>query len=207
MDSNGSQISPADDPASAFAELRREVSLLRRAVEGLTAERQNAPDYTPSLKAHSARLAQIEAHLSKVAESPAMRLTPESLAASIVKAGKTTRAGEREIIQKAGDSLQSSIGRINAVVEQAWTADRQNRWLIGVGLAGVLFGILMWSILAGEIARSLPTSWRVPEKMAARTLRLSLREGGEQMIRASASPTGQHPSKRAAKSTPSALPH
>jgi hypothetical protein len=36
-----------DDPGEAFDALRAEVSLLRRAIEELTAERQSAPDYTP----------------------------------------------------------------------------------------------------------------------------------------------------------------
>jgi len=34
----------------------KEVSLHRHAIEGLTAERQNAPDYTPTLKARSGTL-------------------------------------------------------------------------------------------------------------------------------------------------------
>jgi len=61
-----------DDPASAFAALRGEVSLLRRAVEGLTAERQNAPDYTPTLTGLSSRLAHAEELLGKIAASPAI---------------------------------------------------------------------------------------------------------------------------------------
>lgn len=35
--------------ADAFELLRREVSLLRRGIEALTAERQATPDYTPTL--------------------------------------------------------------------------------------------------------------------------------------------------------------
>src|SRR3546814_17215118 len=63
--------SQPDDPAQAFAELRSEVSLLRRAIEGLTAERQNAPDYAPTLKVLSGRLTRIEAFMGEVSESPA----------------------------------------------------------------------------------------------------------------------------------------
>src|SRR3546814_12082283 len=55
MDSIPASTGQPDDPAQAFAELRSEVSLLRRAIEGLTAERQNAPDYAPTLKVLAGR--------------------------------------------------------------------------------------------------------------------------------------------------------
>ena len=131
-----------DDPATAFADLRGEVSLLRRAVEGLTAERQNAPDYTPTLSGMSARLAHQERLLGKIAESPAMRLTPENLAASVAKASEIARAGDRESLDKAEAALRASIASINGIVEQAWAADRQWKQLYWTGGGGLLIGAL-----------------------------------------------------------------
>lgn len=137
-------ISPIaqDDPAGAFAALRGEVSLLRRAVEGLTAERQNAPDYTPTLTDLSLRLGQIEGFLGNVAESPAMRLTPENLAVSIARASETARAGDREMLDKAGATLRTSIASIDGVVEHAWTANRQWKNLCWTGGWGVFIGVM-----------------------------------------------------------------
>src|SRR3546814_11278589 len=97
MDSIPASTGQPDDLAQAFAELRSEVSLLRRAIEGLTAERQNAPDYAPTLKVLSGRLTRIEAFMGEVSESPAMRLTPANLAVSTERASETARAGDREI--------------------------------------------------------------------------------------------------------------
>lgn len=137
-----------NDPASAFADLRGEVSLLRRAVEGLTAERQNALDYTPTLTGLSRRLANVEELLGKVTESPSMRLTPENLASSIARASDIARAGDRETLDKAGTTLRTSITSINAIVDQAWTADRQLKllcWTAGGSL--VIGGISVLSIL------------------------------------------------------------
>ncbi|SFG49811.1 hypothetical protein SAMN05518801_13523 [Novosphingobium sp. CF614] len=130
------------DPASAFADLRGEVSLLRRAVEGLTAERQNAPDYTPTLTGLSSRLARTEELLGKIAESPAMRLTPENLAVSIARASETARAGDRETLDKSGATLRASIATINGVVEHAWAADGQWKQLYWTGGGGLLIGAL-----------------------------------------------------------------
>lgn len=142
MDSYDSQSGSPDGPTRAFVELRGEVSLLRRAVEGLTAERQNAPDYTPTLTDLSDRLGRIERFCGKVAESPAMRLTPENLAANIVKAAEAARAGDREMLHNAGTALRASIASINGVVDQAWVADRQLKNLIWTGGAGLTIGAL-----------------------------------------------------------------
>lgn len=182
MESTTSQISAADDPASAFAELRGEVSLLRRAVEGLTAERQNAPDYTATLAATASQLGEVRKMMTAVAQSPAMRLTPENLSHEIAKAGATARAGDRDNLDRASASLQTSIASIDGVVGRAWAAERQDRWLIGAALIGALAGMLLCSILPGEFARALPESWNVPERMAARVLRLDIGQAGARMI-------------------------
>lgn len=131
-----------NDPASAFTDLRGEVSLLRRAVEGLTAERQNAPDYTPTLTGLSSRLTRAEELLGKIADSPAMRLTPENLAVSIARASEAARAGDREALDKSGATLRASIASINGVVEHAWAADRQWKQLYWTGGGGLLMGAL-----------------------------------------------------------------
>lgn len=134
----------------------------------LTAERRNAPDYTPTLSDLSCRLKHVEGLVIKVADSPAIRLTPENLAVSTATPSETTRAGDRESLDKAGATLRTLVVRIDGVVERAWTADRQNRLLISTGLAGALAGMLLGSIVPGEIARAPPATWEVPEKIAAR---------------------------------------
>jgi len=131
-----------DDPATAFAALRGEVSLLRRAVEGLTAERQNAPDYTPTLTGLSRRLAHVEELLGKVTESPAMRLTPENLAVSIARASEIVRSGDRDTLDGAGAALRASIASINGVVEHAWAADRQWKQLYWTAGGGFFIGAI-----------------------------------------------------------------
>lgn len=131
-----------DDPVSAFAALRGEVSLLRRAVEGLTAERQSAPDYTPTLAGLSRRLAHAEELLGKIIESPAMRLTLENLAVSIAKASEIARAGDRESLDKAEATLRASIASIDGIVEHAWAADRQWKQLYWAGGGGLFLGVI-----------------------------------------------------------------
>ena len=142
METEPSQPASQEDPAWAFIALRGEVSLLRRAVQGLTAERHNTPDYTPTLTDLAGKLGHIEAFLGKVAESPAMRLTPENVAVSVARASETARAGDRESLEKAGAILRASIASINGVVEHAWTADRQWKQLYWTGGGGLIIGAL-----------------------------------------------------------------
>ena len=48
--------------------------------------------------------------------------------------------------------------------------------------AGVVFGIVFWVSLSGPIARALPASWLVPERMAAASLRLDRYDAGLRLI-------------------------
>lgn len=187
MDQDPVSSEPESFADRAFDDLRGEVGLLRRAIEQLVSERQKneTPDYTPTLAASAARLDEIAKFMAAVVRSPAMRLTPEAVANEIAAAGQTARAGDRETIDRAGAALRASIASIDGVVERAWTADRQSRWLVGTGVVGVIAGMLIWSVVPGEIARSLPAAWLVPERMAARTLRLDMTDASSRLLAAS----------------------
>src|SRR3546814_16475385 len=82
----------------------------------------------------------------------------------------------------SSDLLSVSLGKVDGLIERAWTADKQNRWLLGTGIAGLFGGILLWSAVPGIVARALPASWHVPERIAARTLRLDIRDAGKRLI-------------------------
>ena len=136
-----------NDPASAFEALRREVSLLRCGIEGLTADRNLVPDYTPTLTDLERRLAHVERLLEPFSRSPALQLTPESLVARIECAGEVVRARDRETITTAFATLQASIAGINGVVRQARTGRQQRCLLWGTGLGGLYFGVIGVSAL------------------------------------------------------------
>lgn len=133
--------SPAsDDPAIAFDDLRREVSLLRRAIEGLTAERQNAPDYTPTLASLARRLGDIEQDMIALAKSPALRLTPQALGSEILMASERVRTDDRDTISQANTALRAAVSKIDAIVERARTAEQQWKYLGWTAASGVSFG-------------------------------------------------------------------
>ena len=62
------RASPSDDAAKAFEDLRREISLQRTAIEGLTAAKDKLPDYSPTLREMAARLDRIDQHIESIDE-------------------------------------------------------------------------------------------------------------------------------------------
>ncbi|WP_058734451.1 hypothetical protein [Sphingomonas sanguinis] len=154
--------------ALAFEDLRVEISLLRRAVEGLTAAREHMPDYTPTLGSMMTQLKTTQEALHRIERSPAVALTPVDLTKQIVQAAANARAEDARKLDEARDTIARSIGRIDGIVERGQSVEGQSRLLRRSCVATALATMLLWSILPGAIARSLPASWHVPEWMAAR---------------------------------------
>ena len=178
------------DAAEAFEAMRGELALLRRAVEGLAAERGaiDVPDYTETLgrmqqgvDATADRIAVIN---DVIARSPALAMTPEQMAQRIVAAGNAARREDQAALARA-----RVMAELRAVAGSAWTrADQKNRQL-WFGLGGVAIGIIAWAIVPGLVAREVaPASWQWPERIAARSLDLPRWEAGQRLMQ-SASPT------------------
>lgn len=165
-----SQQGIADNPAQAFESLRREISFLHSAIEGLTAAREKIPDYAPTLGAIGKLIRTGLDGIDRIEQAPAVALTPAAMARDLNQAAVQVRAEDKRRIDEALAALHEAIGRLDGLAERARSTDRQRqreRWIA----SGALFaGIVLWSFLPGVIARSLPASWQVPEWMAERTL-------------------------------------
>lgn len=177
------------DAAEAFEAMRGELALLRRAVEGLAAERGaiDVPDYTETLgriqqgvDATADRIAVIN---DVIARSPALAMTPEQMAQRIAAAGNAARREDQAALAKAGEDKARVMAELRTIAGSAWTrADQKNRQL-WFGLGGVAAGIFAWAIVPGLVAREIaPASWQWPERMAARTLDLPRWEAGQRMM-------------------------
>lgn len=172
MAPNSTSDTDPDATAQAFDELRGEVSLTRRAVEGLTAARERVPDYSVTLGTMTQALDAAVAALSRIEASPAVRLSPAALNAEIVKAGAAARADDAKLVQETRDAMLRAIGRVDGIVQRGQAADKQVRQRVWSAVGGAVAGMLIWAVLPGAVARALPASWHVPEWMAARTLRV-----------------------------------
>jgi hypothetical protein len=161
------------DPATqAFARLERQMALMRRAVEHLSTERAEitVPDYSATLGKLASDLAKVTQSVAQIASEPALKHTPQTMAERIAQAAEIARRSDHERLLQAqielgtaGEDLRCMVGTIRTAAEQRQRTTR-------VAGAGVLIGILLWAGLAGPIARSLPESWQLPERMARRAL-------------------------------------
>lgn len=178
-----------DEAAQAFEELRAEVTLMRRAVERLTAERMEvpeAPDYSETLGVIANNITATAQRVDMLVKSPMLAMTPEQLAGRITAAASTARQEDRQTIATARTGLEDVIRQLHGYVVSARRGDEQNRWLAVAGVVGMLFGMVLWATLAGPIARALPASWQLPEDMAASTLDLPMWEAGRHLMIADA---------------------
>ena len=161
-----------DDPAAAFEALRAEVAALRTSL----GDGRAAPDYAPTLGKMAAALAKIEAH-------PALQLTPEAFAYQVRQA--------RDVAQQQGSrDMSAAIQRVDAagaglerLAERRRTGREQVRQVAIMTAVGAVAGVIVWVGFSGPIARVLPASWSVPERMAAATLRLDRWDAGARLMR------------------------
>lgn len=161
-----------DDPAAAFERLRGEVSLLRSAIEGLTAARENIdiPDYKPTLERTEKILVALAQRIDPIAKSPLLSMTPDSMASQIATAATAARREDARLVAEARAGLDQAAREIGNRLASARRGDEQNRWLYVMAACGVVLGLLLYAFLAGPIARATPDSWRWPERMATRVL-------------------------------------
>ena len=161
-----------DGAARAFEQLTREVSLLRAAVEGLTAARESIdiPNYQPTLERTERILVALAQRIDPIAKSPFLTMEPDSMASQIATAATTARREDARLVAEARAGLDQVAREIGNRLASARRGDEQNRWLYIFGGGGLVLGLLLYAALAGPIARSMPTSWRWPERMATRVL-------------------------------------
>lgn len=159
-----------DDPVRAFERLRGEVSLLRSAIEGLTAARESIdiPDYEPTLERTEKVMTMLAQQIDAMRKSPAMTLTPENMGSRLNASVMETINTLRSHSQASKSAMDGVVGDLRGLVLSARRSDEQNRWLYIIGGSGLLLGLLFYAVLAGPVARLMPASWLWPERMATR---------------------------------------
>jgi hypothetical protein len=176
-----------ESAAQAFARLDGRIAMMARAVEHLAAERASIdiPDYSATLGQMNTRLAAAVQGLAGIAGKPAMQLTPEALAARMDAVAETSRATDRTTIREAHEAHQEAARSIQRLVGAVSGATEQRRHLKWAASGGLVVGCLLWSILPGVILRSLPSSWHMPDSMAAHIIgEPTLWDAGVHMMRA-----------------------
>lgn len=178
------QIAQEDPAALAFTGLHGEIALLRRAIEHLASERTEitVPDYSETLGMIAKNGEALSEAYQRIAKSPALEVTPETLTRRIASAGEAARREDRIMLVDAKTAHEQAIGQLKDMMRSVRDLQRQDYWVIGGTAAGVLVGILFHVTLNGPVSRALPASWMMPEKIAAEALDMPRWEAGARLM-------------------------
>lgn len=188
MDTNLPTITPQDQPTEpgtatlAFTRLAEKVDLLEAAIAGLAAKREAMPDYSETLGEIAALLEKMREAINTLARRPAMTLTPEAMAEQIAAAAIKARAADAATIRLAQERMDKAAARLEYLEGRVADARDQRRERHRWGIGGALAAIVLSSFAPGFIARALPDSWRLPERMAAGILDLDRWMAGERLL-------------------------
>ncbi|WP_374594982.1 hypothetical protein [Sphingosinicella sp.] len=130
-------------PADAFEALRREVALLRRALEGLAAEQKAQPDYSGVLAGIGARIREQNAALGAMANAPAVQLTPAALGQQILRASEQVRAEDARLLGHAQNGMTAAVRQIERALSTARTAHAQQRAVRWYAILGIVAGVIL----------------------------------------------------------------
>ncbi len=143
---------PESDPAAkAFELLRGEVALLRRAMEGLSAERASIeiPDYSQTLAQITTAVASVDDRLVTLSKKPAFGLSPQGFSQEIVAASEKIRREDRQTITESREALQHVVKDLIASMRSARVEARQLEMLLWTGGGSFLAGIVIGARLIG----------------------------------------------------------
>lgn len=144
------------DPAAAFEALRqtieelaenlaREMTTIRKGVEiALDGQEkvQQPVDYSADLGQMVQQLGIVAQHLEAVEKSPILKNGPEHYARALERGGESLVKTAAQQLQNESRDLQRVSHELTSQVKSARERGVQNRFLWGIGAAGVVAGIL-----------------------------------------------------------------
>jgi hypothetical protein len=164
----GEDEQEAGNAAQAFEALRQtvekmarnlgsEMTVIRKGVEAAFEEfdkHRPPPDYGPDLGAIVNNLNIVGNRLQAVEQSPLLRQGAEYYTARLESGGRDLLEKVQQALSRQAGDLERMTGNLASHVASARERQQQNRWLWGVGAAGLVAGVLLTLLLP----RMLPFS-------------------------------------------------
>lgn len=140
----------ADSAAAAFADLRAEVSVLRRTVEAFPASlRENRlPDYAPTLGAIVKAVQGVEKRLAGIEGHPAIKLTPEQHGRAIERAAANIMRESMETFRHEAAAISLERRQLAQIIGVALTQEAQRRRQLWFAGAGAVVGFILFPLIA-----------------------------------------------------------
>lgn len=172
-----------DAATQAFEDVRGELALLRRAIEGIAArdDRPAPPDYSETL----ARIMKLVTGTYQRAEILRKAGEEETVARQVASRINGAVVENRQAVKTAASELRDATRALQGVTVSARRAEDQKWWVMLSAIGGIVVGMMLWAVFAGVVARAVPASWQWPERMAAQTLGGTTWEGARRLAVAS----------------------
>jgi len=191
------------DAAGAFEALRAEVAALRRGVELIYRQQQEAAgaagpapvDYSPTLGGMAKTLQAVEGRLQAIEGKPAMALTPSRFEADIRAAGHWAGEQGASAVRAAVAALEAAKRELEGVLAGARTRREQWAWVGVTAVLGVLGGVLLWFMAA-------LVPWGVGHRLAAALVDTGGRWKAGEMLMYEADPEAWDRQVRLSKACP-----
>ena len=183
-----SDVLEEDSAEIAFAALGLKVDGLGVQLARLEkASRRASVDYAPTLANIASDVDMMRSAMTGMLNMPALKLDRAQFAQEQRAARAEARSEMQRELQDVRTELSNAAHSVRQVVPQARARAVQDMRLCQVAAAASLVSVFAWVLLVGPVARALPQSWAVPEKMAAATLGADRWMAGQRMM-ASAKP-------------------
>jgi hypothetical protein len=145
-----------DDAARAFEALRVEVASLRREIELVAQQGQEAKsvDYSLTLGEMAQTLEGLQARLAAIEGTPWLAMTPAIYREQIAAAARSAAAVAGRVLEE-GAAAQSAAARdLREATRKVREARAQRWWLAGAGVIGGVGGVLLWFMLIALLPSS-----------------------------------------------------
>ena len=146
------------DAVRAFEALRAEVAALRRGVELVCRQGQQAgsgaPDYSPTLGQMEKALRTIAGRLEAVERQPALTLTPARFRTEIDSVAHGAVSTISRPFIEAVQEARAAARDLKALTGRVHERREQRTWVLTAGALGLIVGVGFWYVAAGVLPRS-----------------------------------------------------
>lgn len=173
--------------AEAFAALQGEIAVLGGRIEALAGKLSGpeVADYGPSFGEVLGKLAELDARLVGIADSPSLRLTPDQHARAIERAKD---GAFQEVIRQLRDeagAIRREREALEALGAHVRNRKRQRFWLAGAVIAGLLaYPLMALALPGGSYLAALATGTVDRWQAGAGLMQVADPEGARSIARA-----------------------
>lgn len=186
VDDGAADDSSADDIAldEALSRLAKRVSTLSAAFDTFSdrQERLVGRDYSDDLSKIDESWKKAREAFRRLADRPALALTPETMAGQMKAAGQKLHEDEHRALREARSHLDDAVSSIKTVVGSARTEEKQNFWIAVIAGVAAVLAFVAGCTVPQAIDRAVPDHWLWPEKRAAAQLERGMWEAGVHLL-------------------------